>query len=114
MKQLSLGVLAQSRKENEFRRPIHPAHFERIDPELRGGIFLEHGYGERFGVTDESLKALVGGFRTRAELIAECDVMLLAKPLAADLAELREGQVLWAGRTACRTVSSPSWRSTGS
>ncbi|WP_405015953.1 N(5)-(carboxyethyl)ornithine synthase [Kitasatospora sp. NBC_00070] len=95
MKQLSLGVLAQSRKENEFRRPIHPAHFERIDPELRGGIFLEHGYGERFGVTDESLKTLVGGFRTRAELIAECDVMLLAKPLAADLAELREGQVLW-------------------
>ncbi|WP_457032659.1 N(5)-(carboxyethyl)ornithine synthase, partial [Kitasatospora sp. P5_F3] len=95
MKQLSLGVLAKSRKENEFRRPIHPAHFERIDPELRSGIFLEHGYGERFGVTDESLKALVGGFRSREELIAECDVILLAKPLAADLAELREGQVLW-------------------
>ncbi|MFD0574430.1 hypothetical protein ACFQ0T_40875 [Kitasatospora gansuensis] len=95
MKQLSLGVLAQSRKENEFRRPIHPAHFDRIDPELRSDIFLEHGYGERFGFTDESLKSLVGGFRSRDELIAECDVILLAKPLAADLADLRDGQVLW-------------------
>jgi alanine dehydrogenase len=95
MKQLSLGVLAQTRKENEFRRPIHPAHFERIDPELRADIFLEHGYGERFGVTDEALKSLVGGFRSREQLIAECDVILLAKPMAADLADLREGQVLW-------------------
>ncbi len=28
-------------------------------------------------------------------MIAECDVILLAKPLHEDLAELREGQVLW-------------------
>ncbi|BFV60965.1 N(5)-(carboxyethyl)ornithine synthase [Kitasatospora sp. CMC57] len=96
MKQLlRLGVLARTRKENEFRRPIHPAHFDRIDPELRSGIFLEHGYGEHFGVPDKALAPLVGGFRSRAELIEECDVILLAKPMAADLAELREGQVLW-------------------
>lgn len=95
MKQLSLGVMAHSRKENELRLPIHPAHFERIDSELRSGIFLEHGYGERFGLTDEALEPLVGGFRSREQLIAECDVMLLAKPLAEDLVDLREGQVLW-------------------
>ena len=33
--------------------------------------------------------------RSREELIAECDVILLAKPDADDLAELRDGQVLW-------------------
>ena len=33
--------------------------------------------------------------RSREELIAECDVILLTKPDARDLAELRAGQVLW-------------------
>ena len=46
---LTLGVVATSAKENERRLPIHPRHLDRIDPELRGRIFLEHGYGERFG-----------------------------------------------------------------
>jgi alanine dehydrogenase len=95
MKQLSLGVMSQSRKENERRLPIHPRHLERIDTDLRGRVFLEHGYGERFGLSDEQLAPLVGGVRSRDELIAECDVILLAKPLQQDLAELREGQILW-------------------
>jgi alanine dehydrogenase len=38
---------------------------------------------------------LVAGMRTREELIAECDVILLLKPDSKDLAELRHGQVLW-------------------
>ncbi|NGY62323.1 alanine dehydrogenase [Lentzea sp. NEAU-D13] len=95
MDQLSLGVIAQSRKENELRLPIHPLHLARIDADLRDRIYLEHGYGERFGVSDEQLTASVAGLRSREELIAECDVILLPKPLAEDVAELREGQVLW-------------------
>ncbi|MEY9968741.1 alanine dehydrogenase [Streptacidiphilus sp. MAP12-16] len=95
MHQLTLGVIARSRKENERRLPIHPSHFERIDADLRGRIYLEHGYAERFGVSDEQLAPLVAGFRSHEELVAECDVILLAKPLAEELAELREGQVLW-------------------
>ena len=35
------------------------------------------------------------GFATRDELFAECDVVLLPKPQPADLAQMREGQVLW-------------------
>lgn len=92
---LSLGVMAHSRKPNEQRLPIHPAHFSRIEPELRQRIFLEHGYGEDFGATDEGLAELVGGMRSRAELIAECDVIVLPKVQAEDLAELRVGQVVW-------------------
>jgi alanine dehydrogenase len=93
--QLTLGVVARSRKENERRLPIHPRHFERIDRDLRERIFLEHGYGENFGIPDEQLAGLVGGLRTHEQLVAECDVLLLAKPSREDVAELRPGQVLW-------------------
>ncbi|MEA2844718.1 MAG: hypothetical protein QOJ69_2389 [Actinomycetota bacterium] len=95
MDRLSLGVISQSRKENERRLPIHPSHLERIDPALRRNLYLERGYGARFGVPDDQLAPLVAGFRSREQLIAECDVILLAKPLAEDLRELRAGQVLW-------------------
>jgi alanine dehydrogenase len=95
MNRLTLGVMAQSRKENENRLPIHPMHFDRIDPDLRANIYLEHGYGRRFGVPDKRLEPYVAGLRSRAQLAADCDVILLAKPLAADLTTLREGQVLW-------------------
>jgi alanine dehydrogenase len=93
--ELTLGVIARSRKENEFRLPIHPLHFERIDPAIRSRIFLEQGYGSDFDVSSERLEALVGGFRTRSELIATCDVILLPKPLEEDLAELRDRQIHW-------------------
>jgi alanine dehydrogenase len=87
--------MAQSRKENEHRVPIHPMHLERIDPELRANIYLEHDYGRCFGIPDKRLEPYVAGMRTRAQLAADCDVILLAKPLAADLVPLHEGQVLW-------------------
>src|SRR5436190_16876790 len=93
--ELSLGVMARSRKENERRLAIHPLHIERIEAGLRRRIYLERGYGERFGVADERLAGLVAGLRTRDQLLADCDVILLPKPLPEDLAEMREGQVLW-------------------
>ncbi|AOR30934.1 alanine dehydrogenase [Streptomyces fodineus] len=95
MSLMSLGVLASSRKENEFRLPLHPAHLDRIAPDVRGRIFLEQGYGERFGVADDTLGPLVAGLRSREQLLAECDVLLLPKPMHDDIAALREGQVLW-------------------
>ncbi|MFF5037219.1 N(5)-(carboxyethyl)ornithine synthase [Nocardia salmonicida] len=95
MKNLTVGVVATSRKENEHRLAIHPAHFDRISPELRGQIYLEHGYGNRFGYRDDVLAPLVAGHRTREELFAECDVLLLAKPLAEDLAQMRPGTIVW-------------------
>ncbi len=95
MDRLSVGVMARSRKENELRQAIHPLHIERIAADLRQRIYLEHGYGERFGVLDGRLAGLVAGLRTREQLVAECDVILLPKPLTPDLAEMRAGQVLW-------------------
>jgi len=95
MEQLSLGVFGTSRKENELRLPIHPRHLERIDPALRRSIFLERGYASHFGTTDEDLTGLVAGLRSQQELIEECDILLLPKPLPEDLASMRDGQVLW-------------------
>ncbi len=92
---LTLGVMAHSRKENEHRLPIHPTHVDRIDPELRAQIFVEEGYGLPFGVSDETLAAQLGGVRTRTELIAECDIILQPKVQSEDLAELRDGQIVW-------------------
>ena len=95
MNQLNLGIMARSLKENERRLPLHPAHLSRIPEDLRGRIYLEHGYGDPFGLSDDDLKEWVAGFRTHQQLIDECDVILQPKPLLADINELRVGQVLW-------------------
>lgn len=55
MDQFRLGVIARSRKDNEQRLAIHPLHVERIEAGLRRRIYLERGYGERFGVPDGHL-----------------------------------------------------------
>ncbi len=95
MTQLRLGAFGTSRKENEFRLPIHPLHFENIPEELRRSILLEKGYGSAFGTKPQELDKLFAGVRTQDQLFDESDVVLLPKPLAEDLAEMHEGQVLW-------------------
>lgn len=92
---LTIGVIGNSSKTDEQRLPIHPLHLDRIEPDILARLHLEAGYGEPFGISDKQLALSVAGVRSRAELIAESDVILLPKPQAADLAELRVGQVLW-------------------
>ena len=58
MQPLSLGVVATSRKPDERRLALHPDHLERIDPDLRARLYLERGYGERFGSTDDTFDLL--------------------------------------------------------
>lgn len=92
---LILGLVGSSSKPDERRVPIHPRHFERIAPGLRERMVVERGYGLRFGVPDEELEAQVGALATRAEVIAGSDVVVLPKPVLADVESLRDGQVLW-------------------
>jgi hypothetical protein len=100
---LSLGVLAHSRKPDERRLPIHPAHFIRIDQRVRQQIFLEHGYGAEFGATDDELAALVGGIGSREQLIAECDIILLPKVQPRTYRNSMWDRSSGVGHTACRT-----------
>jgi alanine dehydrogenase len=93
--QFTLAVMSRSSKENERRLPIHPRHLDRIDPDLRTHVYLEEGYGAGFGIPDEQLAPYVAGILPRTRLIADCDVVMLPKPMAQDLVELREGQILW-------------------
>ncbi len=95
MEELRLGVLSTSSKENEFRLPIHPQHFDRIEPDLLARIVLERGYGEHYGVSDEHLAEYVARLLPREEVIAASDVVLLPKPTLHDLHSLHEGQTLW-------------------
>ncbi|HSE07441.1 MAG TPA: N(5)-(carboxyethyl)ornithine synthase [Nocardioidaceae bacterium] len=87
--------MGRSLKENERRLPLHPRHLLRIPEEIRRRIYLEHAYGERFGVADDDLKGVVAGFRAREQLIEECDVILQPKPMLSDITGMRDGQVLW-------------------
>ena len=92
---LTIGVMGRSRKENERRLALHPAHLAKLPPEVAGRIYLEEGYGAGFGVGDDELAGWVAGLRNHESLVAECDVILQPKPVLADLAELRRGQVFW-------------------
>ncbi|MFP5316108.1 MAG: N(5)-(carboxyethyl)ornithine synthase [Actinomycetes bacterium] len=92
---LTLGVLSGTRKPDERRLPIHPLHLQRIAPDIRQHLILEEGYGELLGVPDSQLTSLGARIAPRAQLLAEADVVLLPKPQPDDLAELRDGQVLW-------------------
>jgi alanine dehydrogenase len=92
---LTLGVLGTSSKENEFRLPVHPHHVGRIEEDLARRIVLEEGYGERFGVSDEHLAEHVGAVLPREEVMREADIVLLPKPILADIEAMRHGQVLW-------------------
>ena len=106
MDQLSLGVVARSRKENERRLPIHPHHLDRIDADLRETIYLEYGYGEPFGVPDERLAGrMVGGMRTREQLIAECDVTCWPSRCGRTSPNCGPVRCCGAGHTVCRTPS---------
>jgi alanine dehydrogenase len=95
MDRLTIGVVGTTRKPDERRRPLHPAHFERIDEAVRSHLLVERGYGEHFGAGDDEVATWVAGVVDRDELLQRADVVLLPKPLAPDLAEMREGQVLW-------------------
>ena len=95
MDPLTLGLLATTRKEDELRLPIHPQHLGLIPSTLRRSITVEEGYGRHFGTTPDELDGLFASVRTRQEIFEECDIVVLPKPLATDLSEMHEGQVLW-------------------
>ena len=95
-KLLTVGVIGKSKKENEKRVPIHPEHIKRIPKKIRKQITFEEGYGERFGMDDAGIANLTTGqVATREQIIKDFDCVILPKPLAEDLGEIREGAIVW-------------------
>jgi len=95
MSKLKIGVVGTSKKIDERRVPIHPEHFLRIPEQIRRQLIFEKGYGEPFGISDSEIVAQTGGIATRHELLADLGTVIIAKPVLADLEELREGGTLW-------------------
>ena len=95
MSLLSLGVVGTSAKENEHRLPLHPEHLSRLGPEIAARTTLEHGYADRFGISDADLAPHVAGFASRDEILRDSDVVVLPKPQHEDVAAMHPGQVLW-------------------
>ena len=93
---LTVGVIGKSLKENEKRVPIHPEHIERIPNNLRKQITFEEDYGLRFGIGNDILAKLTSGrVASREEILSNFDCVLMPKPLAKDLAQIREGTIVW-------------------
>jgi alanine dehydrogenase len=91
----TFGVVRRSRKADEIPLPIHPKHFDRIDGDTAARLMFETGYGDPFGVSDAALSRRFAGVAPREELLAQCDGVLLTKPMPDDLRELKVGGVLW-------------------
>lgn len=95
MKKLKLGVIGTSRKEDERRFPIHPEHLYRIPEDIRSQLIFEKGYGSPFDISDVEIAAQTGGVATRHELLTNIGIVIICKPVLADLLELRERGILW-------------------
>lgn len=95
MSDWTMGVVGTYTKPDEYRLPIHHDHLDRIPEALRAHLVFEEGYGSHFGADAKALGDACGGLKSRAALLAESDVVCLAKPLPEDLAMMKEGAVLW-------------------
>ena len=93
---LTVGIVGSSLKENEERVAIHPEHIERIPLELRKQMTFEKSYGLKFGIDDQTIAQLTSGrVALRKEILKNFDCVLMPKPLASDLSQIREGAVVW-------------------
>jgi len=95
MKKQSLGVIGTSRKEDEKRVPIHPEHLSRIPEYIRKQLIFEKGYGIPFGLDDDFFVSQAGGVASRHELLVDIGSVIIAKPILADLQEIRKGGFIW-------------------
>ena len=87
------GIFKLSFKENEKRLPIHPNDIKLIEPNVLSQLYFEEGYGLDYGYKDEQLKSWGCNLTTREELYA-MELIILPKPIAADLEKMKEGGIL--------------------
>jgi len=92
---LTMGVIGTSKKEDERRVPLHPEHLNRLPENIRRQLIFEKGYGAPFNIDDEEISEQTGGIATRSEILSDIGSAIIAKPILADLEELKDGGLLW-------------------
>jgi len=95
MSKLTFGVIGTSKKEDELRIPIHPEHLPRLPETIRCQLIFETGYGAPFNMSDAEIAAQSGGVASRHDILSKLGNVIIAKPVLADLNELRVGGILW-------------------
>lgn len=65
MNTAKVGVIGTSRKVDERRYPIHPAHLTRIPTALSEQLIFEEGYSQPFDVSDDEMCAITGGVASK-------------------------------------------------
>jgi N5-(carboxyethyl)ornithine synthase len=92
---LKMGVIGTSKKTDERRVPIHPEHLLRLPGNIRKQLIFEEGYGKPFNIEDQQIIELTGGVAPRSEILSDIGVAIIAKPILADLLELKTGGTIW-------------------
>jgi len=95
MKLENLGVIGTSKKTDEKRIPIHPEHLIRLPENIRKQLIFEKGYGKPFGLDDDYFISKTGGVASREELLTDLGSVIIAKPVLADLKQMRNGGLIW-------------------
>lgn len=95
MSLLKMGVIGTSKKKDERRVPIHPAHLKRLPEGIRKQLIFEKGYGIPFRISDTEISQLTGGVATRSEILSDIGSAIIAKPVLSDLEALKEGGMIW-------------------
>lgn len=88
------GIFKTSLKENEKRIPIHPTHIERLGSKILKDFIFEKGYALDYGYSDMQLETMGCKFDTRESLFKKSDIVILPKPLASDLIQMKNGATL--------------------
>lgn len=92
---MTIGIFGTSLKEDERRVPVFPEHLGRFPEPLRRTMTFEAGYARDFGFGDDVLLRQGARVDSRAGLFERCDLLVLPKPMPADLEKMRPGQVLF-------------------
>jgi N5-(carboxyethyl)ornithine synthase len=90
---MKTGVFKTSYKENEKRIPIHPDDILSIEPNVLSQLYFEEGYGLDYGYSDEQLISWNCKLVSREELY-KMELIILPKPIAADLEKMQESGIL--------------------
>ncbi len=91
----TIAILRTSLKEDERRVPIYPEHLSRIPEDLRLRMLFEQGYGANFGFSDDYIRRYGAAVGPRETLFADCELIVLPKPMPEDLQQMAPGQVLF-------------------
>lgn len=90
---MKTGIFKTSYKENEKRVPICPEHIQSLSNKVLRQLVFEEGYGEDWGYSDSTLSEWGCNIATRSALF-NCDIIILPKPVASDLEQMKEGGII--------------------